>query len=48
MSECFYVNVNDLMDRAESINELGIISISGKDSDYHERSEFNGLYPMVQ
>lgn len=43
----FYVNVKELMDRVEDLRELPIISVSGRDSDYYERSEFNGLHPMV-
>ena len=35
MSECLYVNVGDLMDRAETLQELPIIHVSGVDGDYY-------------
>ena len=36
IDECFYVNVGDLMDRAETLHELPIIHVSGVDGDYIE------------
>ena len=48
IDECFYVNVQELMDRVEELQELEIIHVPAKDSDYYERSEFSGLYSVVQ
>ena len=43
----FYVNVQELMDRVEDLQELPIISVSGRDSDYYD-DKFSGLYSVVQ
>ena len=43
IDECFYVNVGELMDRAETLQELPIIHVSGIDGDYIE-DNIGGLH----
>ena len=35
-------------DRAESLDELGIIKVTGEDVDYYGADKTNRLHPMVQ
>ena len=56
----YYVNVMELMlprprlkctlhhDRAETLDQLGIVKVSGTDSDYYGADKTNRLHQMVQ
>ena len=46
MMSGFYVNVQELMDRVEELQELEIIHVPAKDSDYYD-DKFSGLYQLV-
>ena len=35
-------------DRSETLDQLGIIKVSGKDGDYYGADKTNRLHPMVQ